>query len=174
MKFHTLPDDQKYNLPYRPGVGMMIINNNSKVFVAKRMDTKIQAWQMPQGGIDLGETPSKAALREMLEEIGTDNATILAESHYWYCYDIPNFLISKLWDGNFRGQRQKWFLIKYNGDDSDINISTKYPEFCDWQWVDINELPEIIIPFKKRLYQAILKEFKPVIERNLSVKSSYI
>jgi putative (di)nucleoside polyphosphate hydrolase len=152
-------------LPYRPGVGMMIINSSKKVFVAKRTDTKIQAWQMPQGGIDVGETPSKAALREMREEIGTDRATILAESNSWYCYDIPNFLIKKLWDGNYRGQRQKWFLIRFEGNDSEINLGTKSPEFSEWRWVDLQELPEIIIPFKKRLYESVIKEFSPIISK---------
>ncbi len=151
------------NLPYRQGVGMMILNKQGLVFVAKRSDTKIQAWQMPQGGIDIGETPSKAALREMREEIGTDKATILAESHNWYCYDIPVFLIKKLWDGNYRGQRQKWFLIRYDGEDSEINIGTKSPEFCEWRWAELQELPNIIIPFKKRLYQSVIREFKPFI-----------
>lgn len=153
----------KEELPYRPGVGMMIINKNKKVFVAKRVDTKIQAWQMPQGGIDIGETPSKAAFREMEEEIGTDSGRIIAESNNWYCYDIPKFLIKKLWGGNYRGQRQKWFLIEFNGEDEDINIQTDTPEFSEWRWVDVHELPEIIIPFKKKLYEAVIKEFEHII-----------
>ena len=147
-------------LPYRPCVGMMIINKEKMIFVAKRMDTKIQAWQMPQGGIDLGETPSKAAMREMEEEIGTSNGRIIAESKNWYSYDIPKFLIHKLWNGCYKGQRQKWFLIEYTGSDSDINLRTKNPEFTEWRWANVNELPEIIIPFKKRLYDSVVKEFK--------------
>ncbi len=146
-------------LPYRPGVGMMIINKEKRIFVAKRLDTKVQAWQMPQGGINLGETPSKAAIREMEEEIGTSLARIIAESKYWYSYDIPKFLIQKLWDGHYRGQRQKWFLIEFTGKDEDINLNTSFPEFTEWRWADLDELPDIIIPFKKRLYLEVINEF---------------
>lgn len=147
-------------LPYRPGVGMMIINKYKEIFVAKRIDTKMQAWQMPQGGINLGETPSRAALREMKEEIGTSNASIIAESKIWYRYDIPPFLISRLWDGQYKGQKQKWFLLKFEGDDSDINIKTTNPEFCEWKWTDISNLTDIIVPFKRKLYEAVAKEFQ--------------
>ncbi len=146
-------------LPYRPGVGMMIVNNQKKVFVAKRLDTKVQAWQMPQGGINIGETPSRAAIRETEEEIGTTKVKIITESKLWYSYDIPNFLIQKLWNGNYRGQRQKWFLIEFTGEDKDINLKTSFPEFTEWRWADITELSEIIIPFKKRLYEEVIKEF---------------
>lgn len=152
------------NLPYRPGVGMMIINKQRKVFVAKRIDTKMLAWQMPQGGIDIGETPSKAAMREMEEEIGTNKGIILAESRSWYSYDIPKFLIQKLWDGNYRGQRQKWFLIEYLGEDEEINLTTSTPEFTSWKWAEIDKLPEIIIPFKRKLYESVIKEFLPLIK----------
>lgn len=151
-------------LPYRQGVGMMILNKNFQVFVAKRIDTKIQAWQMPQGGIFTGETPSKAALREMQEEIGTDKATIIAESSNWYSYDIPDGLIHKLWDGHYRGQRQKWFLMKFYGHESEINLHTSVPEFNEWSWVDLDDLPQIIIPFKRKLYKAIISEFRPLID----------
>ena len=146
-------------LPYRPGVGMMIINKEKKVFIAKRNDTKIQGWQMPQGGIDKGETPSKAALREMEEEIGSNLGKIIAETRNWYSYDIPKFLIQKLWEGSYRGQIQKWFLIEYLGKDSDINLNTEMPEFTHWRWATIEELPKLIIPFKKKLYSAVIKEF---------------
>lgn len=153
-------DSLRYNLPYRPGIGMMIINKKKEVFVAKRIDTKMQAWQMPQGGINLGETPSKAAFREMQEEIGTSNAKILAESKIWYSYDIPKFLINKLWDGQYRGQKQKWFLMEFEGKDSDINVATNNPEFSDWKWTNIQELQDVIVPFKKKLYKAVVNEFK--------------
>jgi putative (di)nucleoside polyphosphate hydrolase len=146
-------------LPYRPGVGMMIVNKHMKVFVAKRIDTKTQAWQMPQGGINIAETPSKAALREMKEEIGTNKAEIIAESRVWYSYDIPEFLISKLWHGRYKGQKQKWFLMRFNGEDSDININTTIPEFSDWKWADISDLEAIIVPFKRKLYKAVINEF---------------
>ncbi|MCC8417915.1 MAG: RNA pyrophosphohydrolase [Rickettsia endosymbiont of Bryobia graminum] len=156
-------------LPYRPGVGMMIIDKNSNVFVGKRIDTKIQAWQMPQGGINLGETPSVAALREMLEEIGCNKGTIIAESKYWYSYDLPQALIPKLWGGNFRGQKQKWFLIKFTGTNEEININTLAPEFEEWHWAELDELLSIIIPFKRKLYKAVIKEFSVIINNHKSI-----
>src|SRR5947209_5806066 len=125
-------------LPYRPSVGMMIINEHNRIFVGKRIDTKIAAWQMPQGGIDLGETPSGAALREMAEEIGCNKGHIIAESRYWYSYDVPIFLIPKLWNGHFRGQKQKWFLIRFTGTSVDINIHSSHPEFDEWRWADLD------------------------------------
>lgn len=155
--------DSQENLPYRPSVGMMIVNHEKKIFVAKRVDTKVEAWQMPQGGIDVGETPSSAAMREMEEEIGSNKGYILAESKFWYSYDVPKFLIPKLWGGNFRGQKQKWFLIMFTGEDQDININTEIPEFCAWRWANLEELPRIIIPFKRKLYKAVLEEFKVIL-----------
>lgn len=152
-----------HKLPYRPGVGMVIIDRKNRIFVAKRIDTKISAWQMPQGGIDLGETPSVAALREMREEIGCDKGEIIAESRYWYCYDVPKTLVPKLWGGNFRGQKQKWFLIRFHGADEEININTSHPEFSEWCWTSIEELLSIVIPFKRKLYKAVMKEFAPFI-----------
>jgi putative (di)nucleoside polyphosphate hydrolase len=152
-------------LPYRLGVGMMIVNQCNQIFVGKRIDTKIEAWQMPQGGIDLGETPSRAVLREMEEEIGSSSGSIVAESKNWYSYDLPKFLIPKLWNGSYKGQKQKWFLIEFTGSDSDINLHTEHPEFEDWRWVEIDALDDIIIPFKKRLYQAVMLEFKPFLQK---------
>lgn len=151
------------NLPYRPGVGIMLLNSQNDVFVGKRIDTVSEAWQMPQGGIDEGEEPQAAALREMQEETGTDKAKIIAESNGWYDYDLPDYLISKLWNGRFRGQRQKWFCLRFTGSDADINIATPHPEFCQWQWVEMKNLPDIIVPFKRQLYQAIIDEFTQYI-----------
>ena len=148
------------DLPFRPGVGMMIIDNANRIFVGKRVDTRIEAWQMPQGGIDIGETPSRAAMREMKEEIGCNDGYIMAETKNWYSYDLPKFLIPKLWNGNYRGQKQKWFLIKFTGKEEDINISAHSPEFSEWRWTTIQELPEIIVPFKRKLYLAVAEEFK--------------
>ncbi|XVN42236.1 MAG: RNA pyrophosphohydrolase [Candidatus Rickettsia vulgarisii] len=156
-------------LPYRPGVGMMIIDKNSHVFVGKRIDTKTQAWQMPQGGINLGETPSVAALREMSEEIGCNKGYIIAESKYWYSYDLPQTLVPKLWGGNFRGQKQKWFLIKFTGSNEEINIHTNTPEFEDWRWAELDELLSIITPFKRKLYKAVIKEFSVIINNYKSI-----
>ena len=162
-------------LPYRPSVGLMILNNKLEVFVGRRVDSKLEAWQMPQGGIDDGEDIVDAAFREMKEEIGTNNAKILAETKQWYKYDLPYYLINKLWNGRYRGQRQKWFLIKYLGKDEDININGVNIEFVDWRWVKIEELTQIIVPFKRNLYISVIEEFRDVIislKEKLSDKTS--
>lgn len=166
--FKIFNNNPTAKLPYRPCVGMMIINQEDKIFVGRRIDAKYRNWQMPQGGIDFGETPSQAAMREMAEEIGTNAGYIIAESKNWYSYNVPKFLIPKLWDGQFRGQKQKWFLIRFTGNDSDININLAHPEFNAWQWVDIDQLQKIIIPFKAKLYKAVVNEFKPIIIQHKS------
>jgi len=140
----------------------MLINKNGKVFVAKRIDTKAEAWQMPQGGIDEGEDAKTAALREMMEEIGTNKAEIIGESAGWYSYDLPDNLIPTIWGGKFRGQRQKWFALRFLGEDADINIETDHPEFCEWQWAESNTLPDLIVPFKRELYANLVEEFSPL------------
>jgi putative (di)nucleoside polyphosphate hydrolase len=150
-------------LPYRPSVGLMIINSKFEIFVGRRIDAKTEAWQMPQGGIDAGETPEVAAMREMKEEVGTNNAEIVAKTKQWYKYDLPNYLISKLWNGRYRGQRQKWFLLNFLGNDDEINIHYDHAEFTDWKWVKIEELTQIIVPFKKNLYIAVIEEFRDVL-----------
>jgi len=150
-------------LPYRPSVGLMIVNSKLEVFVGRRVDSKTEAWQMPQGGIDEGETPEAAVMREMKEETGTNNAEIIAKTKQWYKYDLPSYLISKLWNGRYRGQRQKWFLLKFLGQDSDINIHYTNAEFTDWKWVKIEELTQIIVPFKKNLYISVIEEFRDPI-----------
>ena len=159
-----MKDETDLKLPFRPGVGMMIVDKNNRVFVGKRIDSKANGWQMPQGGIDMGETPSSAALREMHEEIGSDKGYIIAESSKWYSYRLPKFLISKLWDGKYCGQRQKWFLIRFTGEDSDINIHTKHPEFDSWRWIEIKDLLDNIIPFKHKLYSKVIAEFQGVLD----------
>ena len=147
------------DLPYRLGVGMMLLNAEGRVFVAKRIDMTSEAWQMPQGGIDAGEEPAVAALRELREEVGTDQATILAESADWYCYDLPDHLVPIIWGGKYRGQKQKWFVLRLDGDDSLINITGEHAEFSEWKWVDVETLPDIIVPFKRELYAALVAEF---------------
>ncbi len=146
-------------LPYRPCVGVMLINNENKVFVARRIKGDKYAWQMPQGGIDKGEKPLEAAMRELLEEIGTNNIEILASVEEWLSYDLPDELIGKIWKGKYRGQKQRWFLARFLGEDEDININTPHPEFCQWRWGEPHELPDLIVPFKKQLYKDILQEF---------------
>lgn len=164
MSERNLEKNEPSKLPFRPGVGMMIIDKHQRVFVGKRVDSKATGWQMPQGGIDIGETPSAAALREMEEEIGSNKGHIIAESKCWYSYRIPAFLIPRLWDGQYCGQKQKWFLIRFTGEDSDINVHTEIPEFDQWKWVEFEELLSDIIPFKLNLYKQIVDEFKTLIK----------
>jgi putative (di)nucleoside polyphosphate hydrolase len=159
-------------LPYRPSVGLMILNDKLEIFVGRRVDSKTEAWQMPQGGIDDGEDPEAAALREMKEEIGTDNAKIIAKTKQWYKYDLPNYLVSRLWNGRYRGQRQKWFLLRYLGKDEDINILHHHDvEFSEWKWTKIEDLTQIIVPFKKSLYISVIEEFRDVL---ISLKAKKI
>jgi putative (di)nucleoside polyphosphate hydrolase len=152
-------------LPYRRGVGIMLVNPSGLVFVAKRIDMPSDAWQMPQGGIDADETPQQAAKREMLEEIGTDRADFIAESAGWYTYDLPPELIGVIWGGRYRGQEQKWFVARFTGRDTDVNIATEHPEFLDWKWAEPARLPDLIVPFKRDLYRAIVDEFTPIIAK---------
>jgi putative (di)nucleoside polyphosphate hydrolase len=147
-------------LGYRPAVGIMLLNRRGEVFVARRVDMPVlPAWQMPQGGIDPGETPREAALRELKEEIGTDKAEIIGESRGWLTYDLPSELAGGIWGGRYRGQRQKWFVMRFTGDDRDIDLATEHPEFDLWQWVAPTRLPVLIVPFKRQLYLDILAEF---------------
>lgn len=155
----------KDTLPYRPCAGAMLINGRGRVFVAKRLDTPGEAWQMPQGGIDKGEDPAQAVLRELREETGTDKAEIIAESNRWRDYDLPEELIGKLWGGKYRGQRQKWFLLRFLGRDKDIDLQAHTPpEFSDWKWVGLDEVVALIVPFKRVLYGDIVEEFRPLVE----------
>lgn len=148
-----------HDLPYRDGVGMMLVNKEGLVFVAKRIDMRAEAWQMPQGGMDEGEKPRSTALRELREEIGTDKAEIVHESPGWYYYDLPEDLVPKIWKGRFRGQRQKWFVLNFLGSDSNINLETEHPEFLAWKWVKPAQLPDLIVPFKRELYAKLIKDF---------------
>jgi putative (di)nucleoside polyphosphate hydrolase len=148
-------------LEYRHAVGIMLLNRDGEVFVGRRIDMpSAAAWQMPQGGIDPGETPRQAALRELKEEIGTDRAEILAESRGWLRYDLPGELAGAIWGGHYRGQKQKWFAMRFTGRDSDIDLATEHPEFDCWQWVAPHRVPELIVPFKRQLYLDILDEFR--------------
>lgn len=148
------------HLPYRRGVGIMLLNARGEVFIARRIDTTAEAWQMPQGGIDDGESPETALFRELKEEIGTDNASILAHASKIYTYDLPDDLVPIIWHGKYRGQEQHWFAMRFNGQDSDINIATEHPEFLEWKWAPMKVLPDVIVPFKRELYAALVEEFK--------------
>lgn len=153
------------SLPYRPCVGMMLVNMDGQVFVGQRLDSKVEAWQMPQGGIDPGESPRDTALRELKEETGIEAAlvNVIAETREEHYYDLPKDLIGEIWGGKYRGQRQTWFLMRFTGTDEDVNIATPHQEFRDWRWIDPQQLPELIVPFKKKLYRDLLHEFAHLI-----------
>jgi len=146
-------------LPYRRGVGIMLLNALGEVLVARRIDMPSDAWQMPQGGIDADEEPVAAAWREMQEEIGTRAAVLLAESRSWLRYDLPAELVPKLWRGRYRGQEQKWFAFRFTGTDADIAIDQEHAEFSAWKWAPVQALPRLIVPFKRRLYEELISEF---------------
>ena len=149
--------------PYRPCVGIMLINRKNLVLVAQRIDQVAEAWQMPQGGVDEGETPRQAALRELKEEIGTDKAKIIAEIDEWIPYDLPRDLADKVWNGRFRGQTQKWFALRFLGNDSDINLATTRPEFIEWKWTPLNSLIDVAVYFKRDNYAQVVAEFRHMI-----------
>ena len=147
---------------YRPGVGVMLLNRDGQVFVASRRDAAPDAWQMPQGGIDPGEDPRQAALRELEEEIGTGNAAIVAEADGWLTYDLPPALAARVWGGRYRGQAQKWFAALFRGTDAEIDLDKDdHPEFAAWRWAPIEALPAIIVGFKRPLYAELVAELGP-------------
>ncbi|MGJ8536196.1 MAG: RNA pyrophosphohydrolase [Parasphingopyxis sp.] len=149
------------DLPYRPCAGVMLLNSERRVFVGQRMDSSSEAWQMPQGGIDKGEDAETAAFRELEEETGiaSSKASLVAKASRELVYDLPDELVGKIWKGRYRGQRQSWFLMRFDGSDSDVNIATQHQEFRAWKWAQPATLPDLIVPFKKRLYEELLLEF---------------
>ena len=150
-------------LPYRNGVGIVVLNNDNKVFVAKRIDNPKNFWQMPQGGVDEGEDLLNAAYRELKEETSIFNVKLIKEIEDWTQYDLPSKLIGIIWKGRYKGQKQKWFIFKFLGNDTEINIKTKNPEFLDWKWIEIGKITEIVVDFKKEVYQKVEKEIKKII-----------
>ena len=149
------------DLPYRPAVGVMLINRERKVWVGQRIDSTLEAWQMPQGGLDKGEKPLEGAYRELEEEtgIGRDLVEIVTQAKEELTYDLPDDLVGKMWKGKWRGQRQTWYLARFLGEDEDVNIETPDPEFRAWKWADPAELPAMIVPFKKKLYEDLVGIF---------------
>ena len=157
----TAPYEQR---PYRPCVGIFLLNNDGLVFAGRRIDSRAEAWQMPQGGIDAGESPLQACMREMREEIGTNTAELISQHDDWLYYDIPLPLADRLWQGRYKGQKQKWMALRFTGDDSDINIATEEPEFCEWKWLSPHDLVDLAVPFKRDVYQNLLAAFAPYLK----------
>ena len=155
----------KSDLPYRPCVGVMLLNADGLAFAGQRTDMQVDAWQMPQGGIDDGETPRDAAFRELAEETGIVSAAVIGESAQWYRYDLPDELRGRAWRGQFRGQEQKWFAMRFEGSDSDIDLDAHDREFARWRWIHPEDLPSLIVPFKRTIYQAVVEEFRPLFDQ---------
>ena len=150
-------------LPMRKGVGIIVLNKNNEVFVGKRKDNPVDKWQMPQGGIDNNETPLDAMKRELAEETSITKIKILKEIENWLEYELPQNLLGKIWKGKFRGQRQKWFIVKFLGNENEINLNTKHPEFIEWKWINYKLLPEVIVDFKKEVYLKLKIELNKFI-----------
>ena len=142
-------------LPMRQGVGVIVLSNDNRVLVGKRKDNPIDKWQMPQGGINKNETPLNAMKRELAEETSIINIELLKEIDNWLEYELPPHLLGKIWKGKYRGQKQKWFIVKFTGNENEINLNTKHPEFIEWKWIDYNLLPEVIVDFKKEVYKKL-------------------
>jgi len=154
------------DLPYRPCAGIMLVDRTGRVFVGQRMDSTLEAWQMPQGGIDPGEEPLTAAMRELGEETGIapDKVELIEAADGDFVYDLPPELVGKVWKGRWRGQSQRWFLFRFLGEDTDIDIATAHQEFRAWRWIEPDDLPRLIVPFKRALYEAVLAAFRPRLD----------
>ncbi len=155
--------DNKQNLPLRLGVGIILLNKENKVFVGRRLDNPLKFWQMPQGGINNGESFFRAAKRELEEETAITKVKLIKELDDWLIYNLPDDLLGKIWQGKYRGQKQKWFVMKFEGEDQEINVNTKSPEFLEWKWVNPDELPKIVVNFKTDLYKTLLVKLNNII-----------
>ena len=155
--------DNKQNLPLRLGVGIILLNKENKVFVGRRLDNPLKFWQMPQGGIDNGESFFQAAKRELEEETAITKVKLIKELDDWLIYNLPDDLLGKIWQGKYRGQKQKWFVMKFEGEDQEINVNTKSPEFLEWKWVNPDELPKIVVNFKTDIYKTLLVKLNNII-----------
>ena len=154
---------KRNELPLRLGVGIIVLNKENKVFVGKRKDNPINKWQMPQGGVDRGENLVNAMKRELKEETSIRSIEILKELEGWTEYELPDYLLGKIWRGKYRGQKQKWFIVRFLGRDEEINLKTTHPEFIEWQWLNIENLPSVIVHFKKKVYEKLLPVIKSFI-----------
>ena len=152
-----------YNLPLRSGVGIVVLNNDNKVFVAKRIDNPKNFWQMPQGGVDEGEDFLKAAYRELEEETSIKNVELIKELDGTITYELPDRLLGLIWKGKYRGQKQKWFLMRFVGSDSEINIKTKHPEFLEWKWVELDKITDLVVDFKLHVYKEVKDKVKKIL-----------
>jgi len=150
-------------LPLRTGVGIAVLNSQNKIFVGKRKDNPFDKWQMPQGGVEPDEPLLVALKRELEEETSIKNIVVLKEFNQWLEYELPKNLIGKIWKGKYRGQKQKWFIVRFTGEEKEININTKNPEFVEWKWINMNLLPDLIVNFKKHIYKDVLIELKKYI-----------
>ena len=156
--------EQKYkNLPLRSGVGIVILNKENKVFVARRIDNQKNFWQMPQGGVDIGEDHLTAAYRELEEETSIKNVDLIKELDGLISYELPENLLGIIWKGKYRGQEQKWFVFRFLGQDNEINIKTKNPEFCEWKWTDLKNITDLVVDFKLQMYENVKKKVKEII-----------
>tara|TARA_B100000427_G_scaffold45036_2_gene33234 strand:- start:268 stop:738 length:471 start_codon:yes stop_codon:yes gene_type:complete len=155
--------DNKQNLPLRLGVGIILLNKENKVFVGRRLDNPLKFWQMPQGGINNGESFFQAAKRELEEETAITKVKLIKELDDWLIYNLPDDLLGKIWQGKYRGQKQKWFVMKFEGEDQEINVNTKSPEFLEWKWVNPDELPKIVVNFKTDIYKTLLVKLNNII-----------
>ena len=152
-----------HNLPLRSGVGIVVLNKENKVFVAKRIDNPKNFWQMPQGGVDEGEDFLKAAYRELEEETSIKNVELVKELDGTITYELPNRLLGLIWKGKYRGQKQKWFLMRFVGSDSEINIKTKHPEFLEWKWVELDKITDLVVDFKLHVYKEVKDKVKKIL-----------
>ena len=151
------------NLPLRNGVGIIVLNNENKILVAKRIDNSKNFWQMPQGGVDDGEDFLSAAYRELEEETSIKNVELIKELDGMLTYELPTHLLGKIWKGKYRGQKQKWFIMRFLGNDDDINLKTDKPEFLDWKWIDLNMITEVVVDFKKHVYNELKEKIKKIV-----------
>ena len=154
------------NLPLRLGVGIAVLNRSNEVFVAKRIDNPKNYWQMPQGGVDKGENFYDAALRELEEETSIKNVTLVKEIKGYISYNLPDYLLGIIWKGKYKGQNQKWYIVRFDGKDKEINVNTKKPEFFEWKWIDVNDLTKVVVHFKLDVYKKIQNEIKDFIFSN--------